>query len=52
MLTKAELLTKLAECATNYDCEEGHVIADGLLLDYIGDAEIKDAFDSIEKWYS
>lgn len=35
-----------------WDTEEIHRIADQLLLDYINDKEITDAFRNIRKWYS
>lgn len=34
------------------DPEGGHLTADELLLCYIGDPEIREAFEAIEKWYS
>jgi len=32
--------------------EEGHMRADRLLLDYIGDEEVSEIFDSARKWYA
>lgn len=32
--------------------EEDHFNADALLLDYINDQRVVDAFNSIKKWYS
>lgn len=58
MMTRDELLAKLLELAkeTNqpgYVClEEPHENADQALLTYIDDAEIRDAFNDIEKWYA
>ena len=35
-----------------YDQETGHRRADELLLQYIGDDRVTDAFDAVGKWYS
>ncbi len=57
-MTREELLAKLREMREGQgpgqyrDVEADHFVADGLLLEYIGDEEVTDAFDSIEKWYS
>jgi hypothetical protein len=32
--------------------EEGHMIADDLLLNYIGDEEVTEIFTSARKWYA
>ena len=32
--------------------EEGHIYADSLLLGYIGNTEVTDAFVKLKKWYS
>ena len=49
---RAELLAKLrAIKAREGDAELDHREADKLLLDYIGDDEIRAAFEAIEKWY-
>ncbi len=50
-MTKEELLAKLSECSTG-DEEKDHAKADALLLEYINDVEIMEAFDKIEKWYA
>lgn len=44
----------LAIAATNNggDLELNHINADNLLLKYIDDVEVSNAFDEIEKWYS
>jgi hypothetical protein len=34
------------------DQEYVHVCADKLLLEYIGDQEVTDLFDAIDKWYA
>lgn len=49
-----ELITKLAEVQLECgaDVEVAHGRADRLLLDYIGDQRVSDAYDRIEKWYA
>ena len=53
-LSKSELIAKLKgiteECSG--DQEDNHIKADNLLLKYIGDDEIADAYYAIEKWYA
>lgn len=34
------------------DFEEDHIRADRLLLEYINDDDVSDAFEAIEKWYA
>lgn len=34
------------------DPQTNHELADDLLLQYIGDLDVREAFDWIEKWYS
>lgn len=56
-MTKDELLTKLQDLrfkgiALAYDPEDSHAAADKLLLDYINDEQIADAYNNIEKWYA
>lgn len=34
------------------DLEEVHIQADNLLLEYINDPEVTEAFEKIDKWYS
>lgn len=46
-----ELIAKLKACNSG-DCEADHCEADDLLLEFIGIAEVKEAFDAIEKWYA
>jgi hypothetical protein len=43
---------QLLEALEDLDKETDHEAADCLLIEYIGDAEIKRAFDSIAKWYA
>lgn len=64
-MTKTELLKKLQEIRARQDAPrecwggpavtvlaDDHVEADALLIEFIGDAEVSDAFDAIEKWYA
>ena len=58
-MTKHELLKQLQvikkkqeESTTGYGIDDDHVEADSLLLDYIDDKAITDAFLSIERWYA
>lgn len=51
-MTKEELIQKLRDLNKGDDPEEEHIEADLLLLEYINDSEISDAYKNIEKWYS
>jgi hypothetical protein len=51
-ITKEELIKKLKEFAENDDYEMAHAEADDLLVLYLNDEEITDAYDSVGKWYS
>ncbi len=51
-MTKQQLLEELEELQKESDFEYAHEIADKLLIEYINDQEIADAFDSIGKWYA
>ena len=55
-MTRDELLAKLralgADDGPESDTERNHAEADSALLEHIGDQEITDAFDEIEKWYA
>lgn len=51
-MSKQELIAALKECAENGDAEMAHEVADQLLIVYINDQDIKDAFESIKKWYA
>lgn len=52
-LTKTQLLEQLKSIhAQSRDPEGDHVNADQLLLDYINDPEITQAFELIDKWYA
>lgn len=51
-LTKAQLLKKLEKCAKSYDTESAHCDADALLIEFIDDEEIAEAYNKIDKWYA
>lgn len=57
-MTKEELIKKLnaiegkKETERFYDNEDGHMEADALLIEYIADQDITDAFKAVEKWYA
>lgn len=53
-LTKAELAMRLRELPDTCfgDEEDWHVEADKLLLEYINDQAVTDAFNSFRKWYA
>lgn len=55
LLEKLKLLKDRKFVYGNYetiDCESNHIDADNLLLEYINDKDITDAFEQIKKWYS
>ena len=51
-MTKEELIKELKQQLNNGDQEDAHMAADNLLLQYINDKEIEDAYNMIDKWYS
>jgi Glu-tRNA(Gln) amidotransferase subunit E-like FAD-binding protein len=51
-ITKEELIKKLKELAKDNDYEMAHIKADNLLLLYLNDEEIEEAYDSVGKWYA
>ncbi len=51
-LKKEELLAMLEELSDDGDYEVSHYLADKLIIKYINDDEIKDAYDNIGKWYA
>jgi Glu-tRNA(Gln) amidotransferase subunit E-like FAD-binding protein len=51
-ISREELIRILKELANNDDFEIAHSAADSLLLSYIDDEEITEAFDNIGKWYA
>jgi hypothetical protein len=52
IVTKEELVTQLKNLSKINDVEQAHVLADRLLLEYINNTEVKEAFHKIEKWYT
>jgi len=51
-LTKQEAIKQLKHISKNYDTECAHSFADDVLLKLIDDEEIKEAYDSVPKWYA
>lgn len=55
-MTKEELIEGLKKCTLSGDPEDHHLVADQLLVDFIcdvlGDRDVQEAFDNIEKWYA
>ncbi len=51
-MTKQELIEKLKELHDNFDVEVAHVKADDLIIEFINDEEIKEAYDNVPKWYA
>jgi len=53
-MTKKELIDSLCEIIkdTDGDIEINHQRADNLLLCYLDDKEITEAFEAIKKWYA
>ncbi len=51
-MEKKDLLKILDACAANGDKEAAHGNADDALIDFINDADIRAAYENIEKWYA
>ena len=51
-MSKEELIVKLKELHGSGDTEAVHGIADDLLLKYINDKEIAEAYEKVPKWYA
>ena len=51
-MTKDELIEKLKELSKIGDTEMAHHDADDLLISYINDEEISEAYGNIGKWYA
>ena len=51
-MIKEELLKELKKLNKLSDKEHAHGRADELLIEYIGDKDIKKAFEKIELWYA
>ena len=52
MINKEDLITRLKELNKFADEESAHFQADLLLINYIDDKEIEEAYNKIEKWYA
>lgn len=52
LLTKDEVMTLLESLSEEGDYEDAHWCADRILVKYINDKEIEDAYDEIGKWYA
>lgn len=52
-MDKQTLIEELERLRNHVDPEEAHilVLVGKLLLDYINDEEVSEAFDNIRKWY-
>ena len=51
-MTKQEIIEALCIEHENSDVECAHVNADNLLLQYINDNEISEAFEAVPRWYA
>lgn len=51
-MDKKNLIEELETCIETGDVESQHAKADRLLIEFIDDKEIKNAYDKIYKWYS
>lgn len=53
-MSKEELLETLKTIYNggDHDQEAAHLMADGALLDFINDPEIREAYNKIGKWYA
>jgi hypothetical protein len=50
-MTKEELLKKLKRLQKPGDTREDHLKADKLLLEFINDKEVTEAYNNVYKWY-
>lgn len=51
-MSKEELIAELKLCRQDSDVEYAHIRADDLLIKFINDDEIEDAYNSIPKRYA
>jgi hypothetical protein len=52
-MTKATLIEHLLEISKlDDDTEQEHMDADGLLLEFINDKKVTEAYNKIYKWYA
>lgn len=49
---RARILRELKALIRNDDQELAHVEADSLLVEYINDPEIVEAYSKVDKWYA
>lgn len=51
-MTLEELREKVQNAANNWDSERGHSDADDLLLEYIGDEQLKNIYENAPFYYA
>jgi hypothetical protein len=51
-LTKKQLIARLNKLEKSRDTESAHCEADALLVEFIDDRDIADAYNRIHKWYA
>ena len=51
-ITREELIEELASPELQREQDEGHKVADLLILQYLGDIEIFKLWDKLEKWFT
>ena len=51
-MTREELIEKLQSLEEDTDFELTHQEADELLIQYINDPEVTEAYDALLKWYA
>jgi hypothetical protein len=51
-MTKEELVDRLRELEHHLDPESAHSTADNLLLEFINDKDVAEAYENIDKWYA
>lgn len=51
-MNRQQLIERMKALTDGGDTETRHVAADALLLEYIGDDELTEAFNSLKKWYA
>ena len=51
-MTKKDLIRRLKKLQDCGDTEIAHGQADDLLLEFINDEKVREAFDDIPKWYA
>lgn len=51
-MSRDELVARLKELQSCGDPEIAHGEADDVLLEFIGDPEVSNAFNAIDRWYA